>query len=79
MIHYNKQLCKKSPKTPRGQSEVAAIRRRTNNTMAKKKIQKDKQRSAKHYTEYQRSSNTNLTKTWCWTHAFRKGNQFLLH
>ena len=37
--------CKKSLKIPKGQS----VYRRTNNTMAKKKkVQKDKQRSAKH-------------------------------
>ena len=34
---------------PKGQSE--SINRRTDNTMAKRKGQKDKQRSTKHYTE----------------------------
>jgi hypothetical protein len=31
------------------------------------KVQKDKQRSTKHYTENLRSSNTNPTKNWGWT------------
>jgi hypothetical protein len=39
------QITKKSLKTPKGQSE-SVYRRRTDNTMAKKK--KDKQRSTKH-------------------------------
>jgi len=40
--------CKKSLKIPKGQSE-SVYRRRTDNTMAKrKKVQKDKQRSTKH-------------------------------
>ena len=38
---------KKSLKTPKGQSE-SVYRRRTDNTMAKEKVQKDKQRSTKH-------------------------------
>jgi hypothetical protein len=40
-------IIKKSLKIPKGQSE-SVYRRRTNNTMAKKKGQKDKQRSIKH-------------------------------
>ena len=38
---------KKSLKIPKGQSETV-YRSRTDNTMAKKKVQKDKQRSTKH-------------------------------
>ena len=38
---------KESLKIPKGQSE-SVYRRRTNNTMAKRKVQKDKQRSTKH-------------------------------
>jgi hypothetical protein len=40
-------VVKKSLKIPKGQSE-SVYRSRTDNTMAKKKIQKDKQRSTKH-------------------------------
>ena len=40
-------VCKKSLKIPKGQSE-SVYRRRTDNTMAKRKVQKDKQRSTKH-------------------------------
>ena len=40
-------LFKKSLKIPKGQSETV-YRRRIDNTMAKKKVQKDKQRSTKH-------------------------------
>jgi hypothetical protein len=40
-------LYKKSLKIPKGQSE-SVYRRRTDNTMAKEKVQKDKQRSTKH-------------------------------
>jgi hypothetical protein len=40
-------ILKKSLKIPKGQSE-SEYRRRTDNTMAKKKVQKDKQRSIKH-------------------------------
>ena len=39
-----------------------AVNRRTDNTIAKKKKKKDKQRSTKHYTENKRSSNTNPIK-----------------
>ena len=38
---------KKSLKIPKGQSE-SVNQRRTDNTMAKRKVQKDKQRSTKH-------------------------------
>ena len=47
---------KKSLKIPKGQSEPVN-RRRIDNTMAKKK--KDKQRSTQHYTDNERSRNTN--------------------
>ena len=40
-------ILKKSLKIPKGQSE-SLFRRRTDNTMAKRKVQKDKQRSTKH-------------------------------
>jgi hypothetical protein len=40
----------KSLKTAKGSSESIS-RRRTDNTMTKKKEQMDKQRSTKHYTE----------------------------
>jgi hypothetical protein len=40
-------FCKKSFKIPKGQSEFV-YRRRTDNTMVKRKVQKDKQRSTKH-------------------------------
>ena len=40
-------ILKKSWKIPKGQSEFV-YRRRTDNTMAKRKVQKDKQRSTKH-------------------------------
>ena len=39
-------ILKKSLKIPKGQSE--SVYRRTDNTMAKKNVQKDKQRSTKH-------------------------------
>jgi hypothetical protein len=45
----------------------------------KKKVQKNKQRSTKHYAQNQRSRNTNPTKNLGWTHVLRKGKQFLLH
>jgi len=41
--------------------------------------QKVTQRSIKHYTENQRSSNTNPTKNCKWNPVLRKGKQFLLH
>ena len=44
---HNPTYLKKSLKIPKGQSE-SVYRRRTDNTMAKKKVQKDKQRSTKH-------------------------------
>jgi hypothetical protein len=40
-------ILKKSLKIPKGQSE-SVYRRRTDNTMVKRKVQKDKQRSTKH-------------------------------
>jgi hypothetical protein len=40
---------------------------------------KDKQQSTKHYTEYNRSSNTNPTKNREWTQVLRKSGPFLLH
>jgi hypothetical protein len=40
-------VCKKSLKIPKGQSE-SVYQRRTDNTMTKKKAEKDKQRSTKH-------------------------------
>ena len=40
-------ILRKSLKIPKGQSE-SVYRRRTDNTMAKRKVQKDKQRSTKH-------------------------------
>ena len=52
--NYNFSICKKSLKIPKGQSE-SVNRRRSDNTMAKKKVQKDKQRSTKH---------THKTKDW---------------
>ena len=56
-IHNLSSDCKKSLKIPKGQSD--SVKRRTDNTMAKRKIQKDKQRSTKH---------TYKTKDWVtWT------------
>ena len=46
-------------KIPKGQSE--SVYRRTDNTIVKRKVQKDKQRSTKH--THKRSSNTNPIKT----------------
>ena len=72
------QHFKKSLKIPIGYSE--AINRRTDNTMAKRqKIQKDKQRSTKPYTENKRSRNTNPIKNRGRTQVLQKGKQFLLH
>ena len=42
----SKVTSKKSLEIPKGQSE--SVYRRTDNTMAKRKVQKDKQRSTKH-------------------------------
>jgi len=39
----------------------------------KEKVQKDKQRSAKHTHKTKRSSNTNPTKNRGWTQVLRKG------
>ena len=50
--------CKMRLKISKGSSE-SVNRRRTDNTIAKRK--KDKQRSTKHYTENKISSNTNVT------------------
>ena len=46
-IGFYKYQYKKSLKIPKEQSE-SVYRRRTDNTMAKIKVQKDKQRSTKH-------------------------------
>ena len=51
---------KKSLKIPKGQSE-SVYRRRTDSTMAKRKVQKDKQRSTKHtYKTKDRATRTPL-------------------
>jgi hypothetical protein len=52
---------KKSLKIPKGQSE-SVYRRRTDNTMAKRKSTKGQTTIYKTYTQIQRSSNTNPTK-----------------
>jgi hypothetical protein len=51
-IHFHRfrKLSCKSLKTPKKQPE-AGSRRKTHNTMTKRKQHKDKQRSTKHYTE----------------------------
>jgi len=48
--------------------------------MAKRKRTKGQTtiRSSKHYTENKRSSNTNPTKNWGWTHVLWKSQQYLL-
>ena len=53
---------------------VNKIRRRSDNTMAKKA----KQCLTKYYMENQRLSNTNPTKHRGWTQMLRKDKQFLL-
>jgi len=45
----------------------------------KEKRQKQKQWSTKHYTEDEKSRNTNPTKTWGWTQLLRNSRYFLLH
>ena len=45
----------------------------------REKEKKDKERSAKHYTEIWRSNNTNHTKNRGWTRVLRPGGQFMLH
>ena len=44
-----------------------------------KKGQKDSQWSIKHYAEIKRSSNTNPTRIWWWTHVLRENWEFLFH
>jgi hypothetical protein len=46
-LRYTLKCYKRSLKIPKGQSEFVN-RRRTDNTMAKRKVQKDKQQSTKH-------------------------------
>ena len=45
----------------------------------RKKGQTEKQLSTIHYTENQRSSNTNPTKSWVCTQVLQMGSQFLIH
>jgi hypothetical protein len=47
LMEYFRFGKKKSLKMPKGQTEFV-YRRRTDNTMAKRKVQKDKKRSTKH-------------------------------
>ena len=68
----------KSLQIPKWYSE-ALYQRRTDTTMAKEKGENDKRCSSKHYTENQRLSTTNPTKTLESTLVFRYGKQFLLH
>ena len=64
----------KSLKIPKGITE-SVNRRRTDNTMAKKKGQKNKQRSTKHAHKTKDRVTRTPLKTGC---EFRKGEQFLL-
>ena len=73
-----KTSSKKSLKIPKGKSE-SVYRRRTDNTMPKRKGTKDKQRFTKHkYKTKDRVTRTPL-KSGVKTRVLRKGEQFLLH
>jgi len=61
---------------PKGALSEAVTRRLINNTMTPKE---NWQWFKKHYTENERSRNTNPTKNRGWTHMLRRGKQFLFH
>jgi hypothetical protein len=66
---------KKSLKMPKG---VIRNRKSKKDRQYNGQKKRDKQLSTKHYTENQRSSNTNPTKNRGSTHVLRKVEQFLL-
>ena len=66
---FRRLSCKKSLKTPKKQPE-AGSRRKTHNTMTKRK----KTKGQTNYTENKISSNTNSTTNWGWTRVLSTTN-----
>jgi hypothetical protein len=68
-----------SLKIPKGVIRLRKSSKDRQTQCSKEKVQNDKQRSAKHYTKYERTTNTNPTKNRRRTQMSRKGRQFLLY
>ena len=64
---------------PKGVIRICKSKKDRQHNGQKIKVQKDKQRSTKYYTENNRLSNTNLTKNRGLNQVLRKDQQFLIH